>query len=142
MKKSSAIQLLTALIACSLLLSNCKKNHEIHKRAFKATTKTWYRVSPTTPTPVSVNGTTYGGFARFPGGGSGNATHLGNCNIFFKQLVYGTSPQAPPAGSVAAPVQNVPGYPITGAPLPLIQAGDFSVLIICCIIIAYTRISI
>jgi hypothetical protein len=128
MRNSSAIQLLTALIACSLFLSSCKQDHDIHKRAFKASTKTWYRVSPTTPTPITVNGTTYAGFAHFPGGGSGNATHIGNCNIFFNQLVYGTSPQAPPAGSVAAPVKDVPGYPVTGAPLPLIQADDFSAL--------------
>ena len=128
MKNSSAIGLLAALIAGSLFLSSCKQDHEIHKRAFKASTKTWYRVSPTTPVPVTVNGTTYAGFAHFPGGGEGQASYLGNCKINFNQLVYGTSPQAPPAGSVAAPVKEIPGYPVTGAPLPLIQAGDFNQL--------------
>lgn len=128
MKNSSAISLLTAILASSLFLSSCKQDHEIHKRAFKASTKTWYRVSPTTPTPITVNGATYAGFAHFPGGGEGQASHLGNCKIYFNQLVYGTSPQAPPAGSVAAPVKEIPGYPVTGAPLPLIQAGDFNQL--------------
>ena len=128
MKYLSAIRLLSVLFTGSLFLSSCERDHEIHKLPFQVRTATWYRISPTTPTPIEVNGITYAGFAYFPGGGSGNASHLGNCSIYFNQLVYGTSPEAPPAGSVAAPVKDIPGYPVTGAPLPLIQSGDFTSL--------------
>lgn len=121
------VQLYGAIILLSLLFSSCDKT-DLHKRSFGARTKTFYRVSPTAPVPVDVNGTTFIGFAYFPGSGSGNATHMGNCVIHFNQLVYGTASDAPPAGSVAAPVADVPAYFITGAPLPLIQPGDFDPL--------------
>lgn len=128
MKNLSTIKLLAILITGSLFFNSCEKNGEIHRKPFKVNTTTWYRVSPTTPVPITVNGTTYVGFAYFPGGGTGNATHMGNCTTYFNQLSYGTSPEAPPAGSVAAPVKDVPGYIVTGAPLPLIQSGDFTAL--------------
>lgn len=128
MKNSLAILLVTAIIAPGFFLSSCKKNDEIKKKPFKVRTSTWYRISPTNPIPIVVNGVTYAGFAHFPGGGSGNASHFGNCTIFFNQLAYGTSPSAPPAGSVAAPIKDVPNYPVTGAPLPLIQTGEFNPL--------------
>ncbi len=124
MKKNSFLNFVSILFA-GLLLFSCEKN-DLHKRSFVANTKTFYRVSPTTPVPVDVNGTTFVGFAYFPGSGNGNATHLGNCAVYFNQLVYGTASDAPPAGSVAAPVSDVPAYFITGAPLPLIQEGEFS----------------
>ncbi len=116
----------TAFVIC-FLFSSCDKT-DLHRRSFEAKTKTFYRVSPTAPVPVDVNGTTFVGFAYFPGSGSGNATHLGNCAVYFNQLIYGTASDAPPAGSVAAPVSDVSGYFITGAPLPLIQQGDFDPL--------------
>jgi hypothetical protein len=128
MKPSSIIRLLTVLFTGSLFLSSCEHDHDIHKRPFEVKTKTWYRISPTTPAPIIVKGVTYAGFAYFPGGGTGQASHMGNCTTYFNQLTYGTSPEAPPAGSVGAPVKDVPGYPVTGAPLPLIQAGDFNAL--------------
>lgn len=108
-----------------VILSSCDKAN-FHRKPFEASTKTFYRVSPTSPVPVNVNGSTFVGFAYFPGSGTGHATHLGNCAIYFNQLVYGTASDAPPAGSIAAPVSEVPGYFVTGAPLPLIQAGDFN----------------
>ncbi len=121
---------LTALVMCSLILTACEQENKIHKKPFKLVSKTWYRVSPTAPVPLLVNGTTYTGFAHFPGGGKGNATHLGECVEYFNQLAYNTSgsPQEPPLGSVAAPVAEVTTYPVFGAPLPLIQAGDFNPL--------------
>ncbi|MEO8112436.1 MAG: hypothetical protein ABI594_20475, partial [Ginsengibacter sp.] len=122
-----SVQLLGAIIVLSILFSSCDKA-DLHRRSFEARTKTFYRVSPTAPVPVVVNGTTFIGTAYFPGSGSGKATHLGNCAIYFNQLIYGTSAEAPPAGSVAAPVVDVPGYLVTGAPLPLIQQGDFDPL--------------
>ena len=128
MTHPSALRLLTVLIAVSLMASSCKREKDFNKKPFKIRTSTWYRVSPTAPTPIVVNGTTYAGFAYFPGGGSGDVSHLGNATIYFNQLAYGTAPDAPPAGSVAAPIKDVPGYIITGAPLPLIQAGDFTPL--------------
>ncbi len=130
MKSSSVCQFLTAIIIAVFLLSACERKHEIHKMPFKLISKTWYRISPTAPLPLLVNGTTYTGFAHFPGGGKGNATYLGDCSEYFNQLTYNTSgsPLEPPLGSVAAPVAEVPGYPVIGAPLPLIQAGDFNPL--------------
>jgi hypothetical protein len=116
---------LAFLFGVALFVISCKKENHINKRAFKLATETWYRISPTAPIPLTINGIEYAGFAYFPGGGSGHATHMGNCNAFFNQLSYGTSAEAPPAGSVSAPINEVPGYIITGAPLPLIQAGDF-----------------
>jgi hypothetical protein len=127
MKKLSSIS--TSLILISLgstLLLSCEK--EPKKRPFKSSFKTFYRVSPTATVPVEVNGVTYGGFAHFPGFGTGNSTHLGNCFNYFNQLTYSTGPEAPPAGSVAAPIVDIPGYPVTGGPLPLIQANDFTAL--------------
>lgn len=128
MNHLSTIRLLSVFFTGSLFLSSCESEHEIHKQPFQVRTATWYRISPTTPTPIVINGITYAGFAYFPGGGLGNASHLGNCTIYFNQLAYRSSPEAPPAGSVAAPVKDVPGYPVTGAPLPLIQTGDFTAL--------------
>jgi hypothetical protein len=126
MKSLSAIRLVTLLISCSLVVSSCKHDHDIQKRPFKASTKTWYRISPTTPAMVNVGGINYTTFAHVPGGGTGNATHLGNIKTWFNQLVF-TSYEAPiPEGSLVASVVDVITYPVTGAPLPLIQAGDFS----------------
>lgn len=122
-----------AAIVLSLLsvvfLNSCKKD-EI-KKSFKADFKTFYRIAPTDPVPVAVNGANYIGFANFPGGGPGNATYIGNCKMYFNQLVY-TDPKipgAPPLGSVNAVLVDILNYPVTGAPLPLIQAGDFNGLI-------------
>ena len=132
MKCFSTLRFQTAIVVVifSLLLSACERETKIHKRPFNLTSKTWYRVSPTAPVPLLVDGATYTGFAHFPGGGKGNATHLGECAEYFNQLVYNASgsPEEPPLGSVAAPVAEVPGYPVFGAPLPLIQTGDFNPL--------------
>lgn len=129
MKPLTAIKPMIVVFASAALLSSCNKTHDIKKYDFEAKYKTWYRVSPL-PKPVSldVNGTSFFGFAHFPGGGTGEASFLGNSTTYFNQLVYGTSPDAPPAGSVGAAVNDVPGYPVTGAPLPLIQSGDFNEL--------------
>jgi hypothetical protein len=111
-----------------LLLASCKKEKTSVRKPFKASIETWYRVSPTAPVPVVVNGSNYIGFAHFPGGGSGNATHMGNVTNWFNQLAYTTPPNTNPEGSVGAPVTAVPSYPVLGAPLPLVQAGDFTAL--------------
>ena len=115
MKYFTATKLFMVLLGTGVLLVSCKKEHDFHKKPFKVQTANWYRVAPTTPVPVTINGIDYAGFAYFPGGGTGNATHIGNCSTFFNQLTYGTSPDAPPAGSVAASLKDVPGYPVTVA---------------------------
>jgi hypothetical protein len=126
MKQLSTLTVFTLVTISSILFISCNKDHEIKKRDFEAKFKTWYRVSPLAkPVAVIVNGTTFGGFAHFPGGGTGQNSLLGNSTTYFNQLVYGTAPDAPPAGSVGAAVKDVYGYTVTGAPLPLIQAGDF-----------------
>jgi hypothetical protein len=114
------------LIGVVIWLASCKK--ELGNRNFQVSTKTWYRISPIEPIPVIVNGTTYYGVTYFPGGGTGTATHMGNVTIYFNQLTYSTAPEAPPAGSIAAPLVDVPDYTVLGGPLPLIQAGDFTEL--------------
>src|SRR5688572_15536805 len=88
------------ILTLSVLFASCIKEKDLHKRDFKVRTKTFYRVSPTVPTPLKVNGVEYVGFAHFPGGGAGEATHMGKVNTYFNQLAYGVSPEAPPAGSV------------------------------------------
>ena len=123
--KYPPFRLCTALLAAGLLLNSCEREHALHKKPFKVQTSTWYRVSPTTPAPIEVNGTAYTSFVNFPGAGGGEASYIGECSNYFNQLAYGTSPEGPPAGSVAAPLTDIPSYPVIGAPLPLIQAGDF-----------------
>lgn len=115
------------LLLCSLaLITSCKKS--IQKQDFKIRSTTWYRISPTAPSEIMVNGEKKTGFAYFPGSGSGEATFLGNGSLYFNQLVYSTTGNQPPEGSVGAPVSAVPGYPLTGGPLPLTQPGDFTSL--------------
>jgi hypothetical protein len=119
--------LFAVLLICLSLFLSCNKT-SLHKRPFEAKIKTSYRISPTQQVPLLINGTTFIGYAHFPGGGTGYASVLGNCTNFFNQLVYTRGLEAPPAGSVSAPVAHVPGYVVTGQPLPLIQAGDFTEL--------------
>jgi hypothetical protein len=128
MNHSAAIKLLNVLLTGALFLSSCEHEPALYKKPFKIQTATWYRVSPATPAPIEVNGTDYTSFLNFPGAGRGTSSYIGDCSIFFNQLAYGTSPEGAPAGSVAAALTEVSTYPITGAPLPLIQAGDFDQL--------------
>ena len=95
-------------------------------RPFKVSTSTWYRISPVPPTSVEIGGITYTAFANVPGGGHGNATHMGNVDTWFNQLAFSASELPIPAGSLVAPVVDVINYPVLGAPLPLIQAGEFA----------------
>jgi len=125
--------LFTRLFAIAFIASvfvSCKKEDAYIsiKKPFKANIDTWYRISPTEPKTVIVNGTTYVGFAYFPGGGAGKVTCMGHSTFYFNQLVYAPAVDAPPAGSIAAPLVDAVNYPVTGAPLPLIQAGDFTAL--------------
>lgn len=120
--------IISLLIFLCIFLSACSKEKHNQKRKFKVTTQTFYRVSPTTPVPISVNGDNFLAFAYFPGGGEGEATHMGKVKTYFNQLAYGDSPEAPPVGSVSAPLTGISSLPVTGGPLPLIQAGDFSEL--------------
>jgi len=95
------------------------------KQHFKVSITTWYRVSPTAPLPVVVNGITYVSLANLVVGGDGNASAIGNIKSYANTLAYSTDVKAPPAGAIGAPVNEIPGYPILGGPLPLIQPGDF-----------------
>jgi hypothetical protein len=127
----------TLLFSCSKQMDenfNAKPNGELvnasnesHQtiRPFKASTSTWYRISPIAPTPVEIGGIVYTLFAQVPGGGQGNATHMGNIKTWFNQLAFSASELPVPAGSLVASVVDVIYYQVVGAPLPLIQAGDF-----------------
>jgi hypothetical protein len=129
MKKVSAFRYaMLCTIICLVTLSSCEKEKELRKRPFKASTKTWYRISPTTPAPVTIEGKQYFTFAYVPGGGEGNATHIGKIKTWFNQLSFTSSDLPIPEGSLVAPVVDAIDYPVTGAPLPLIQAGDFAEL--------------
>lgn len=133
MKKISHYIITMALPIVIGSLSSCEKSVvnetlESKRKPFKMTSNTWYRFSPTTPNPVNVNGTDYTGFVHVPGGGTGTATDMGKITLFFNQLTYtgnANVPQPLPLGSVSAPVSLISSYPVLGAPLPLIQAGDF-----------------
>jgi hypothetical protein len=139
MKSNLLLALFTTLLfSCSKQMDenfNGKQNGEqasasnqSHQtvRPFKATTSTWYRISPVAPVPVEIGGIVYTLFAHVPGGGQGNATHMGNINTWFNQLAFSASELPVPAGSLVASVVDVLNYPVLGAPLPLIQAGDFA----------------
>jgi hypothetical protein len=105
-------------------------NHH-HGKSFSAQYKTFYRISPlAVPAPVTVNNINFIGFANFPGGGDGYARFIGNSKIYFNQMVYTNQLTDPPIplGSVISGVKDILGYPVTGAPLPLIQKNDFDPL--------------
>jgi len=113
-----------ALLLLVGLLPSCKK--DIEKKPFNLTSNTFYRISPIEPVPLVVNEVTYVSTAFFPGGGPGTASYIGEMNTYFNQQVYSESAEAPPLGSVAAPVTDIPSYPLLVGPLALIQAGDFT----------------
>jgi hypothetical protein len=125
MKSLLSVRTLAVLILCVSFCSSCKKDKTI-KKTFQANTTTSYRISPVAPAPITINGTSFTTTANFPGKGTGTATDMSTCNIYFNQLAYSTAAGSPPAGSVAASVTDISGYTVTGAPLPLIQAGDHS----------------
>jgi hypothetical protein len=128
MQKSmvSFIKRWSFIVPLIFLFTSCE--HEVSKKPFQVREKTFYRISPKMPEPIVINGVSYVGFAFFPGGGTGTATHMGNIKTFFNQQVYSASVEQPPLGSVGAPVKDVPAYPVIGGPLPLIQKGDFAEL--------------
>jgi hypothetical protein len=98
---------------------------------FKASMSTWYRISPTAPSPVSVNGMNYTTFAYVPGGGEGNATHMGSVKTYYNQLAYTsdiTAPVPAPVGSINAAAVDVINYPVILPFLPFIQPGEFASL--------------
>src|ERR1044072_3654651 len=83
-------------VICLFMFSGCTKN-PLNKRPFELKTKNAYRVSPTSPIPLTINGSSFTGFANFPGGGTGYASLLGDCTIFFNQLVYSAGAEGIPA---------------------------------------------
>lgn len=131
-KQTPTIKLSVLFLGLALLVISCSKERQSTNRLpFKANTNTWYRIAPIEPSTVNVNGNNYFIFAYVPGGGEGNATHMGNVKTYFNQLAFTSvlpPPPTPPSpeGSLVAAVIDVITYPIFGAPLPLIQAGDFS----------------
>ena len=120
-----SIKIISVVFIVVFLFTSCKHDQPILKQHFKVSITTWYRVSPAAPLPVVINGITYVGLDNLPVGGDGNATAMGNIKSYANVLAYGTDVKSPPVGSIGAPVNEIPGYPILGAPLPLIQAGDF-----------------
>jgi hypothetical protein len=123
MKSLFAVRAFAILILFVSFCSSCKKDKTIRK-TFQANTSTSYRVSPVAPAAITINGNSFTTTANFPGKGTGTATDMSTCNIYFNQLAYSATAGGPPAGSVAAAVTDISGYTVTGAPLPLIQAGD------------------
>ena len=80
------------LILIGSLITSCKKEEKNSSKPFKADYSTFYRIAPTDPQPVIVDNVPYIGFAYFPGGGIGNATHIGKSQLFFNQLAYTNAP--------------------------------------------------
>lgn len=98
---------------------------------FTVNLDTWYRFAPSNETTRKFKGTTYYIMGYFPGGGEGTVSVLGNAKNLFNQLAYSDAPVTPtstPVGSFNAPAIDALNYPVTGAPLPLIQNGDFNAL--------------
>src|SRR3712207_2151666 len=118
----------------SFSLLSCKKQEteKVQRRAFKAQTATWYRISPTVPSSTTVGESLYFTFAHVPGGGEGTATHMGKIKTYFNQLAYTSNLNVPvpsPEGSLPAAAVDVINYSILNLPLPFIQSGDFSGLV-------------
>jgi len=120
-----SIKIIFMVFTVVFLSTSCKHDKPILKQHFKVSITTWYRVSPTAPSPVVVNGITYVSLSNLVVGGDGTATAMGNIKSYANTLAYGTNVKAPPSGAIGAPVNEIPGYPILGGPLPLIQSGDF-----------------
>ena len=118
-------KIISIVFTVVFLFTSCKHDKPIILQHFKLSITTWYRVSPTEPSPVVVNGITYVRLANLVVGGDGTAAAMGSFKSYANTLAYGTSVEAPPIGSIGAPVNEIPGYPILGAPLPLIQTGNF-----------------
>jgi hypothetical protein len=114
------------ILITGLLISSCNPDKPEKKLYFTAKLKTWYRVSPTAPVPVVVNGTSYISLANLVVAGVGTATHMGEIRDYANTLSYSNSPEEAPLGAIGVPVTDIPGYTLTGAPLPLIQPGDFA----------------
>jgi hypothetical protein len=111
-----------------------KAQGEKAARAFKATTKTRYRISPVLgpEIPVTIDGVSYEGTIYFPGDGVGNATHMGSVTTYFNQLAYfpvGSPQGTPPSGSISAPLTAVPGYFVYVQPPPPIDFSRLASLI-------------
>ena len=138
--------LITIPVMAAIFFSSCQKeiadNSDINAqtvttqersqavtRPFKMHSETWYRINPIIPMPlIDIPGQI--AFANVPGGGIGNATHMGKINVWFNQLAYSATGENPPAGTISAPVVDALNYSILfpGAPLPLIQPSDFEAL--------------
>jgi hypothetical protein len=124
-KLHRSTKIMSIVFTAAFLFTSCKHDQAVIKQHIKISITNWYRVSPTAPSPVVVSGITYVSTANLVVSGEGTASGLGNIKSFGNVLAYATDVEAPPAGSIGAPVNEIPGYPILGAPLPLIQTGDF-----------------
>ncbi len=118
-------KIMSIVFISAFLSTSCKRDQPTVKQHFKLSLTTWYRVSPTAPSPVTVNGVSYISLSNLVVGGDGTASTVGSIKSYANTLAYGTNVEAPPAGAIGAPVNEIPGYPILGGPLPLIQTGDF-----------------
>ena len=126
MRKLHLSAKMMSIVFISFFLStSCKRDKPTIKQHFKLSLATWYRVSPTAASPITVNGVSYISLSNLVVGGDGTADLIGNIKSYANTLAYGTSVEAPPAGAIGASVTEIPGYSILGGPLPLIQTGDF-----------------
>ncbi len=90
-----------------------RASNERVRRAYKDNFDTWYMIVPDTASGWIPP---YGPFLTWvPGGGSGNATHMGNASTYFNQYIPFTPPNI---NSIPAPVNmffdaelTVAGYP-------------------------------
>lgn len=111
-----------ALSADGTLLTNRASNAPV-RRAYKDNFDTWYQF-----VPDIANGWTpeYGPFlAWYPGGGVGNATHIGRANTYFNQYVPFTPPNF---SSVPAPVIMFFDLALTAAGFPGIPSTVQSIV--------------
>src|SRR5438045_1734057 len=95
-------KIMSILVTAFFLFTSCKHDQPILKQHFKLSITTWYRISPTAPSPVVVNGITYVSLANLVVGGDGTASAMGNIKSYANTLAYGVSAEAAPIGSIGA----------------------------------------
>ena len=124
-------------LLAAVTLSSCEKEAEnkvvqtlpdevLHavEQPFKMTSDTRPRINPFQPKPLKGHPGMLA-YANAVGGGTGEATHMGKIRNWFNQVVYSPTGADPATGTALAAVIDALKYPVLGAPLPLIQAGDF-----------------
>jgi hypothetical protein len=137
MKRSFQKRWVVLSLLAAVSFSSCEKEVEnkmvqtvadevshVVDKPFKMTSDTRPRINPFQPKPLNGHAGMLA-YANAVGSGTGEATHMGKIRNWFNQVVFSPTGADPATGTSLAPVIDALKYPVLGAPLPLIQAGDF-----------------